>query len=348
MNNNHSSIHAHVTSTRSRLRGNVAFTKASQKLHHQEKMYANTMRHTRAQTSASEGSVQSCFGAQGDDYILSKKETEFFQANGYVHLKGVLNEAELEEHMEPVYNKFMSGELRPEGKDLCDMSGATDRTPDQFTVYNVMLPRKYHPEWQGNLFERRCQRIADQLQGGQMAIDYDQILAKRPNSEDAIFAWHQDMAYWPPFTEETATATCWLAVDDSVRANGCMRFIPGSHNEGKIRQHKPVSLKNSRLDEESSHALYTAVDEAAENVVYTEISRGDITVHNERVVHGSGPNVSPGWRRAYVLAFRKESTVAEERRHGFTHSHNDTFNWDEFHDWSAAQTKSDRTTFNLD
>eukprot|EP00959_Pyramimonas_sp_CCMP1952_P226679 4739638-Pyramimonas_sp.AAC.1 len=35
------------------------------------------------------------------------------------------------------------------------------------------------------------------------------------------------MAYWPPFTEETATATCWLALDDSTRANGCMRFIPG-------------------------------------------------------------------------------------------------------------------------
>ncbi len=33
------------------------------------------------------------------------------------------------------------------------------------------------------------QAIADQLQGGDMALDYDQILAKRPASEDAIFAW---------------------------------------------------------------------------------------------------------------------------------------------------------------
>ena len=34
------------------------------------------------------------------------------------------------------------------------------------------------------------QAIADQLQGGDMALDYDQILAKRPASEDAIFAWY--------------------------------------------------------------------------------------------------------------------------------------------------------------
>lgn len=37
--------------------------------------------------------------------------------------------------------------------------------------------------------ERGAQAIADQLQGGDMALDYDQILAKRPASEDAIFAW---------------------------------------------------------------------------------------------------------------------------------------------------------------
>lgn len=50
----------------------------------------------------------------------------------------------------------MKGDVSIEGRDLCDMSGATDRTPDQFTVYNVMLPRKYCPEWQDALFEKRC------------------------------------------------------------------------------------------------------------------------------------------------------------------------------------------------
>jgi ectoine hydroxylase-related dioxygenase (phytanoyl-CoA dioxygenase family) len=53
------------------------------------------------------------------------------------------------------------------------------------------------------------------------------------------------------------------------------------------------------------------------------IRRGDITVHNERVLHGSGGNRTSGWRRAYIVAFRAAETVAEERRLGFTHSHND-------------------------
>lgn len=37
------------------------------------------------------------------------------------------------------------------------MSGAKDRTPDEFTVYNVMLPRTYNPAQQNNLFEKRTQ-----------------------------------------------------------------------------------------------------------------------------------------------------------------------------------------------
>jgi ectoine hydroxylase-related dioxygenase (phytanoyl-CoA dioxygenase family) len=59
-------------------------------------------------------------------------------------------------------------------------------------------------------------------------------------------------------------------------------------------------------------------------LVPVEIRRGDITVHNEGVLHGSGGNTSAGsYRRAYIVALRSESTVAEERRRGFTHSHND-------------------------
>ncbi|KAF5839778.1 hypothetical protein DUNSADRAFT_18656 [Dunaliella salina] len=137
------------------------------------------------------------------------------------------------------------------------------------------------------------------------------------------------MAYWPPFTSSTATATCWLAVTDSTVENGCMRFVRGSHREPTIRQHFPVA--GSR---DESHALCTHVDEDKENVVHVPVKRGSITVHDERVVHGSGANKSNVWRNAYVLAFRKAECIKEEREHGFTHSHNDTHSWDAFNKWT--------------
>ena len=54
---------------------------------------------------------------------------------------------------------------------------------------------------------------------------------------------------------------------------------------------------------EASHALCMKLgpdDEPA----YVPIRRGDVTVHNERVAHGSGPNLTDQWRKAYVIAFR--------------------------------------------
>lgn len=78
-----------------------------------------------------------------------------------------------------------------------------------------------------------------------------------------------------------------------------------------------------RGDREESHTLVVELDEAVDEVRPVPIRRGDVTVHHERVVHGSGGNTSTSWRRAYVMAFRARETVELERAQGFTHSHND-------------------------
>jgi ectoine hydroxylase-related dioxygenase (phytanoyl-CoA dioxygenase family) len=250
----------------------------------------------------------------GARYAVSDEELERFRRDGYVHLRGVLSADELAV-IERDYERFLRREIPVPGKDLCDMSGDYQRRFEDFSIVNVMLPRKYYPAWQGSVYEERAHSIAEQLCGSGMALDYDQLLAKRPFKEDAVFHWHQDAAYWPP-TADPRTATCWLAIDDSTLENGCMRFVPGSHL-APLRPHRTL-----KADRGESHTLLTDLD-ANDVVRPAPIARGDVTVHNERVLHGSGGNRTPGWRRAYVVAFRSAATVAEERARGFTHSHND-------------------------
>jgi hypothetical protein len=62
-------------------------------------------------------------------------------------------------------------------------------------------------------------------------------------------------------------------------------------------------------------------------VVSLPVKRGGMSVHNERIVHGSPGNLSDGWRRTYIVAFRNRDLVAYERSIGFTHSHNDEIQW---------------------
>ncbi len=262
-------------------------------------------------------SADSAQRRQGDRYVVSADEVRAFHRDGFVHLKGVMSDEEMNA-IEAVYEQFLHGEIAVEGKDFNDMTtGEHGTDPKGYAVVNVMLPRRYHPEWQDNTFERRARSIAEQLCGEGMTIDFDQLLAKSPGRPDAVFHWHQDQAYWID-TDDRRTATCWLAVDDSTVENGCMQFLPGSHRE-PVRAHRPL-----HGDRSASHTLVT--DLRPEDVMKpVEIRRGDITVHNEGVLHGSGGNFSANsYRRAYIVALRSESTVAEERRRGFTHSHNDS------------------------
>jgi hypothetical protein len=253
---------------------------------------------------------------QGDDYLVSDEEREAFLRDGHVSLAGVVTADELA-GLAATYERFLRREIAVPGRDFCDMSGAYDRPVEEFALVNVMLPRRYHPEWRGNVLERRAASIARQLCGDGMALDYDQLLAKRPGRDDAVFGWHQDMAYWID-TPDPRTATIWLAVDPATEANGCLRFVPGSQREPSLRPHRPL---HGGRDE--SHTLVTDVDPAVDPVALAPLSPGDVSVHCERVIHGSGGNTTDGWRRAYVVAYRSEDTIAEERRRGFTHSHED-------------------------
>ena len=252
----------------------------------------------------------------GDRYVVNPEELASFEQDGFVHLPGVLTADEVDA-IDAVYDCFMRGEIDVPGKDLYDMvSGEYGTDPSGYAIFNVMLPRRYYPDWQDNIFERVGLSIAEQLCGEGMTLDFDQLLAKQPGRDDAVFAWHQDQAYWIN-TDDRRTATCWLAVDDSTIENGCMQFLPGSHRE-LVRPHRPLSGNR-----EEQHTLVTDL-RSDDVLVAVEIRRGDITVHNEGVLHGSGGNSSTtSRRRAYITAFRSIETVRQERALGFTHSHND-------------------------
>jgi ectoine hydroxylase-related dioxygenase (phytanoyl-CoA dioxygenase family) len=261
-------------------------------------------------------------GPHGDDYILTPEQIAQFHRDGYVTLRGVMSEAEIAA-IEPEFQRFIAGEVPDMGRDFCDMSGPYDRAFEDFSLVNAVLPRRYRPELEGNLYERRTASIARQLLGGDATLDYDQFLAKRPAKPDAVFTWHQDLGYWPTGSPDTQTATCSLALDDADSENGCLRVVPGSQQQG-LRPHRPLLGE----DREKSHILSVALSEA-DSVVELPLRRGDITVHDELIVHGSGGNSSPDrWRRTYIVAFRSQACVAFERSIGFTHSHNDRVAWE--------------------
>lgn len=250
------------------------------------------------------------------DYPLTAEQKAAFSRDGWLTLPGLVD-AETVEQLRAIYMRFLRRDIAVPGRDYCDMSGDYDRPIEQYAILNVMLPRRYHAGLADNAYERRAADVARQLCGDDMVLDYDQFVAKPPHQADAVFHWHQDLGYWP-ITDDTRTASFWLALDDVAEDNGCLWFVDGSHREPELRPHLPL-----HGDRDKSHTLVASLT-ATDRPRAVRLAAGDASVHQERALHGSMGNHSDRWRRGYVVAFRSRATVAAERAMGFTHSHNDS------------------------
>ena len=270
----------------------------------------------------------------GESYEITQADIDQYNQLGYVVLPNVISTEELN-FIEKWFDHFVSGAERAHmGRDFCDMSQPYGTPFEDFQLINAMLPSKYRSELVDNIFHRVAQNITDQLyQQGKAVVDYEQFLAKKPEKNGAEFAMHQDLGYWPK-TPNTWTATFSLAISDSTLENGCLQVMPGTNNEPELRKHLPKPYSNSKnkdtldyLSRDESHLL--VIDQkVGDKVLHLPVSRGSVTIHDERIVHGSSGNLTTDWRKTYVMAFRDEETVRQEREIGFTHSHNDNVDWD--------------------
>ena len=249
---------------------------------------------------------------KGLKYLVNKKEINQFNSQGYLVLRSVLTEKEMQS-IDPVFDHFISGkEQKKMKKDFCDMSQPYGTPFEKFQLINAMLPGKYMPSFKENIFYKIAKDISSQLyKNGKAEMDYEQFLAKKPSKKGAKFSMHQDLGYWPK-TKNTWTATFSLALSDADIINGCLYVIPGSNKEAELRKHKPKSYskgeKKPNSERDDSHTL---VIESSPNdkVIYLPLKRGDITIHDEKIVHGSAGNNSNEWTKPYIIAFRDSETI---------------------------------------
>lgn len=114
----------------------------------------------------------------------------------------------------------------------------------------------------------------------------------------ATVGWHQDAYYWPMHPHHSVTV--WLAFDDVDEENGGMKVIPGSHLHGVIR-HTRSQQTSSILTLELETGTFHESD-----AVQFKLKAGEVSLHDDRCVHGSPANLSA--RRRAGLTIRYSGT----------------------------------------
>jgi ectoine hydroxylase-related dioxygenase (phytanoyl-CoA dioxygenase family) len=151
-----------------------------------------------------------------------------FEEQGYVLVKHLLLPEEVEYYRQ-VYEDFLTNKIDASEfrSDLASHVADENDESAKEKITQIMVPGRIMPSLLDRPLHMRTLKIAKQLLGNDMALDFDMLIDKAPHSNTST-PWHQDRAYWITMPD-TRAASCWVALDKAVKENGCMWYIPGSH-----------------------------------------------------------------------------------------------------------------------
>lgn len=156
-------------------------------------------------------------------------------------------------------------------------------------------PAQLLPSFAGLVRHPRLIEAVSQIIGPDLLVWSCGFFIKEPRTGSYV-SWHQDLNYWGLDGEQEVTA--WVALTPSTVENGCMRFVPGSH-EKKVVPHVDSFAKDNLLTRGQEIAV--DVDEAsAVNVV---LRAGQASFHHGHMFHASAPNGTNSRRVGVAIRF---------------------------------------------
>jgi ectoine hydroxylase-related dioxygenase (phytanoyl-CoA dioxygenase family) len=134
------------------------------------------------------------------------------------------------------------------------------------------------------------------LIGPDVRLYWDQAVYKKPDT-DASFPWHQDNGY--AFVEPQQYLTCWIALTDATRDNGCPWVVPGLHRLGTLAHHL-------------TDTGYVCLDNPPD-AVPVPVQAGSVVVFSSLTPHCTGPNRTDEVRKAYIVQYAPDGAEVQVR-----------------------------------
>ena len=227
-----------------------------------------------------------------EKYQLSDEQVAFFNENGFLAGVKMLDVAQInflrDELSEIADTKHPAHELYYEFH-------SNESTDPSTILFHALGAWRIGPGFHDVLWNPRFLVAASQLLGNVPVRFWHDQLFWKPAKKGGVVAWHQDYSYWTR-TKPVAHLTCWCALDDATKENGCLQYVAGSHLWGLLP--KPVlagdiqGIKDFLNDEQK---------EQFDRPRFAEVKAGEAIFHHSLTLHGSGENKSDKPRRAFVI-----------------------------------------------
>jgi ectoine hydroxylase-related dioxygenase (phytanoyl-CoA dioxygenase family) len=234
-------------------------------------------------------------------YRLTDEQVAFYHAEGYLAGVRILTDRQIEQ-----LRTELAGLFQPdhEGRDLWYEYHTNESQVADTVLFHALGAWRITPGFHDILWHPAFTQAASQLLGGAVRFWHDQLFCK-PARHGGVVAWHQDYSYWTR-TKPMQHLTCWIGLDDSVKDNGCLHYVPKSH------QWELLPITGLAGDMEAIREVLSPSQwEQFQHPVAIELKAGECSFHHPLMVHGSFENRTERPRRAVVLNVFKDGTRSD-------------------------------------
>jgi len=226
------------------------------------------------------------------------------EKNGHTTVKAICLKSDIEKIRALLGAMLTTKKAIREGSLFDTLTNAADGQGNR--SIQISEPSVYAPELLKTSYVKEATRIAKEFISEDCFLMADYALLK-PARVGTGTPWHQDEAFRDPSFDHKEI-TFWMPLQDVGEAEGCMFYIPGSHQNGILSHQSPGN-------DHRVHALECSEDLNELAKVACPLLAGDSTIHNGRVLHKSSDNQSAIDRYAYILIFGMAPIPSSEKRH---------------------------------
>lgn len=171
-----------------------------------------------------------------------------------------------------------------------------DLLPPEIRPEAMDVPHLTDPALFRWLFHPAVLDIVESAIGPDIALFSSHFICK-PRGNGKRVPWHEDSAYWKGLLSPMQVVTVWLAIDPSTEANGCMKVIPRTHDNGFSDYEDVDPTKNVFTTEIKRHQF------DAGKAIAIELQPNHASLHDGKLMHGSDPNTSSIRRCGYTMRY---------------------------------------------
>jgi ectoine hydroxylase-related dioxygenase (phytanoyl-CoA dioxygenase family) len=227
---------------------------------------------------------------------LAEADLAHFRREGYAILPGFLPAEVL-----AAVRADCDAEVARQDADMRSRGVAVDGINHDGKRYFIANAHVRRPAMRAWVFSPRMAAVVRAVLGDEAQLFLEQFVVKGSDA-GSRFGWHQDSGYVGyPHREYLS---CWIALDDVDETNGTISVLPWTRAGADPRAVRP----HAREEGTNDMVGYDGDDPG----IPVKVPAGTLVAFSSRLLHRSGPNLSPRLRRAWLVQYTAEPLMRPE------------------------------------